>query len=407
MRGRRDTGWGAAWRLALMAIMVASPLFAAADGRPAVVGSPGPGRVERVEIGLAERAPFSIFTLEHPRRVVVDFPALDRVSAPSRPAPGARLIKAVRPGARAAGRGARLVVDLLRPARVARAFTVASDDGAGDEDGADSEDGARFILTLEPTSAAAFAALAGWPEAARPVASFISPKPAAPGDLLVVVDPGHGGADPGAISRGVAEKDLVLDYARALAAAVVAHPGFDAALTRWGDEYLTLKERVTLARRAGAGVFISLHADALATGEATGASVYVLSERASDRVAAALAGAHDRMEALGGVALDEAAPDVAQVLIDFARRRTDVRSRRLAARLVAGLRDVAPVLEGRALQSAGFRVLQAPDIPSALIELGFMSSAADRARLLSPDVRDAVTAAIAAAIVDWAADERR
>ncbi|MFN3259408.1 MAG: N-acetylmuramoyl-L-alanine amidase [Pikeienuella sp.] len=354
------------------------------------------GAAERVEIGLSARPPFRLFTLDDPPRIVLDLPETDWSGAAPPSATGLRLVGGLRFGARAGG--ARVVVDLRRPARILRAHT--EPDGAG----------GRVSLELGPSDAAAFAALAGWPEAARPAtapAPAPAPPPAAEGDgpLLVMIDPGHGGADPGALARGLAEKDLTLDYARALAAELARRPGFRAALTRTGDDYVGLRERVERTRAAGAHALLSLHADALATGEAAGASVFTLSEIASSEEAAALAEGHERGETLAGAAVAAVESDVAKALLDLSRRRTDARSRRMASELVSALEAAAPVLEGRALQSAGFRVLRAPDVPSALVELGFMSSAEDRARLLSEEGRMAAVTALAEGLAAWARTE--
>lgn len=388
MRRRGGMRWVA--RLAAAALSgcaaAAEPLtVSGARIGPAPAGSPG---LERVEIDLSARPAFRLFTLADPPRAVADLPPAALPEAPVAADPATRLVAGLRFGAR--GReGARIVVDLRRPARIARAFTEAA---AG---------GARLVLEFAPERAEAFAALAGWPEAARPPPAPPSAPDRAEG-LLVMIDPGHGGADPGAVSRGVAEKDLTLDYARALAAEIGARPGLRARLTREGDDYVSLRDRVARARAAGAGAFLSIHADALADGEAAGASVYLLSEEASDAEAAALAENHEAGEALGAEAPEAAESDVARVLVDLARRRTEPRARRLAELLVERIGAVAPLLEGRALQSAGFRVLRAPETPSALIELGFLSSADDRARLLSEAARQDFARAAADAVEAWA-----
>lgn len=348
----------------------------------------------RIEIGLSARAAFRVFALADPPRLVIDIPGFrwEIPSIPSLPSAASvrgDLVRALRPGAPRRG-DARLVVDLRSPAKAARAFTERTSSGA------------RLVLELERVDEAAFAASAGWPDGAR---RGREAPDRATGDRLIVVDPGHGGVDPGALSGGLREKDLVLDYARALAAALSAEPGLSGRLTRDGDAFLTLRERVAIARRTGAAAFLSIHADALESGDAAGASVYTLSDRASSREAAALARSHNRAEAVAGAPLVGEEDDVARVLIDLARRRTGARSRALAGRVAAALGDVAPVLAGRAHQSAGFRVLTAPDAPSVLIELGFMSSAADRERLTSPEGRDALVAALVRAVVAWVADD--
>lgn len=397
MRGRTV---GKYLRFVLTGVSLAGAAMAEPAGPEASsTGLLGFGEIERVTLDLETRAGFGLFTLDEPPRVVVDFPGVRAGGAPA-PVEGFDLIEKLRFGARGAERGARLVVDLKAPARVVRVFAEALNDERPDGP-------ARFVLELAPSTREEFAALAGWPENAAPAVA--PPRPAAPeaGDLLIVVDPGHGGADPGAMSRGIAEKDITLAYARALVLALADKPGFAAALTRNGDDYLSLRGRVSLARGAGAAVFVSLHADALAAGDATGASVFVLSASASGREAEALARADDRGELLAGAPIDAEESDVAKVLLDFARRETDLRSRALGEAIVKRLRGVTPVLEGRALQSAGFRVLRAPDVPSVLIELGFMSSEGDRARLLSVDNMQAVVAAIADAVAIWAKSDAR
>ncbi len=371
--------------LALGGAAEAGPLaVTGAKVGPAPADSPGD---ERVEILLTDRPDFRLFTLDGPPRAVADLPEAALPTAPVAADPATRLVAGLRFGAR--GReGARIVIDLRRPARIARAFTEAAPGGA------------RLVLDFAPEGRAAFAALAGWPEAARPPAPP-PPETKAEG-LLVMIDPGHGGADPGAISRGVAEKDVALDYARALAAAIGRKPGLRAALSREGDEYVSLRERVARARAAGAAAFLSIHADSLANGDAEGASIYLLSETASDAEAAELAASHEAGEALGAEAPEAAESDVAKVLVDLALRRAEPRAGRLAALLVERIGEVAPLLPGRALQSAGFRVLRAPEIPSALLELGFLSNAEDRERLLSETARTALAEAVAGAFEIWA-----
>lgn len=346
---------------------------------------------ELVEIGLSRPLAFEIHTRVDPPRVVVDFPALDwRAEAP-RAGAGLDLIEGVRFGLIEGG-AARMVVDLRAPARVDRAWTEAAAGAAA----------ARFTLALAPQDAADFSA------AARPAATARDPNlPPAPlprpdRHVLIAIDPGHGGRDPGAEVDGLAEKDLVLDYAEALAARIDAEPGFRAILTRTDDAFLTLRQRVDIARAAGADAFISLHADALSQGVATGASVFTLSEEASDEEAAELAESINRADIIASAPVEAEETDVTRVLVDLARRDTDALSVELAAALVEALERRAPVLEGRALQSAGFRVLKAPDVPSALIELGFLSSARDRARLASPDGRAAIVAAVSEALFAWA-----
>lgn len=362
------------------------------------------GSGAEVELGLSLRAAFRIFTLSDPMRVVVDMPDTVWQAEPPRPGAGLRLIEDIRFGIAEPGM-ARMVIDLRGPARVVQAFTADSQGSAP----------ARLAVILAPTSEAEFAAKAGWPNGLGPVGaaadsgeraelpdSIPVPRPRPKRDVHVIIDPGHGGKDPGAVSDGVEEKDLVLAYAEALAAEISARTGFRAFLTREGDEFLSLRDRVAFARRTQGDIFISLHADALEIGVASGASVFTLSDEASDQEAAALSASHDRADIIAGVPLDAEEDDVTRVLVDFARRQTDTLSVDLAQALVERLKKTTPVLDGRALQSAGFRVLKAPDVPSVLVELGFMSSAADKARLLSPEGRGQIVEALASGILDWA-----
>ena len=190
----------------------------------------------------------------------------------------------------------------------------------------------------------------------------------------IVIDPGHGGVDPGAISPdGVYEKDIVLAEASELARALAARGGYRVVLTRRTDEFLPLRERVARARAWKADLFLSIHADALPDMEMRGLSVFTLSAQASDREAAALAISENRADLVGGVKLSRQPRDVGNILLDLTRRQTSNLSINLARKVVDQLgRDV--VLLERPQRSADFAVLTAPDIPSALVELGCLSN---------------------------------
>lgn len=342
--------------------------------------------VGRVEIGLSERLAFRVFSLTEPERIIVDFPRLDwRLEAP-RPGVDATLVDGLRFGVRRGG--ARMAIDLRGPARVAEAYTETAAGVAP----------ARFVMRLEPMAAADFARNAGWPRDAKPESDADLGQRR---DVMVVIDPGHGGRDIGAVSGDLAEAALMLDYAQRLAKAIRARPGYDAALTREKDEFLTLRQRVDIARRLGADVFLSLHADSLEEGHATGASVFTLSDEATSREAAALADSANSADQLSGVAVEAEEGDVVRVLIAFAQRRTTEQSLTLAETIVDRLDGRVPILRDRAIQSAGFRVLKAPDVPSVLLELGFLSSPRDRERLLSEQGRTALIEGIADGVFTW------
>ena len=227
----------------------------------------------------------------------------------------------------------------------------------------------------------AFCAVVGWrldSAAARP-AGRRTPQPRRV--PTVVIDPGHGGVDPGAISpNGVYEKDIVLATASEIARELAARRNYRVVLTRSTDEFLPLRERVARARAWKADLFLSIHADALPDAEMRGLSVFTQSAQASDREAAALAISENRADLVGGLNLSHQPRDVGTILLDLTRRQTGNLSIALARKVVAQLgREV--VLLDRPQRSDDFAVLTAPEIPSALVELGCLSNPAEE-RLL-------------------------
>jgi N-acetylmuramoyl-L-alanine amidase len=227
----------------------------------------------------------------------------------------------------------------------------------------------------------AFCAFAGWrfePVSAQPAGKRTPPVHRVP---TVVIDPGHGGVDPGAISQdGVYEKDIVLATAREFARALAARRTYRVVLTRNTDEFLPLRERVARARAWKADLFLSIHADAMPDTDVRGLSVFTLSAQASDREAAALAISESRADLVGGVNLSRQPRDVGNILLDLTRRETSNLSITLARDLVDQLGREAVLLD-RPQRAADFAVLTAPDIPSALVELGCLSNPTEQ-RLL-------------------------
>jgi N-acetylmuramoyl-L-alanine amidase len=216
--------------------------------------------------------------------------------------------------------------------------------------------------------------------ASRAFAEPLTAK-AAPRPRLIVLDPGHGGLDPGAIGfSGAYEKDIALATTREVARLLEATKRYRIELTRSDDEFVPLQDRVARAHAAGAELFLSIHADALPNASVRGASVFTLSEKASDREAADLATRENKADLIAGIDLSRHEPVVSEILLDLARRQTNNLSIRLARELVVELgREVR--LLNNTHRSAGFAVLKAPDIPSALIELGCLSNK-DEDRLL-------------------------
>jgi N-acetylmuramoyl-L-alanine amidase len=218
---------------------------------------------------------------------------------------------------------------------------------------------------------------------------------------IIVLDPGHGGIDPGAIGlSGVYEKDIALDAARLVARDLEATRRYRVVLTRTTDEFIPLQDRVTRARAADGDLFLSMHADALPDPDMRGASVFTLSEKASDKEAAALAARENKVDLIAGIDLSRHAPEVSSILIDLARRQTNNQSIRLARQLVNDLgHDVAMLNNSH--RSAGFAVLKAPDIPSALVEMGCLSNREEERALRTPSYRRKVAAGITRSINDY------
>lgn len=253
----------------------------------------------------------------------------------------------------------------------------------------------RRVLRLLAGSTGA-AALLMVPEAFAGQRAKVAPKL-----HLVVLDPGHGGVDPGAIGRsGTYEKDVALATAREVARQLEATRRYRVRLTRDDDEFIPLQERVARARAAGGELFLSIHADALPNPRMRGASIYTLSEQASDRQTAALAARENKADLIAGIDLSRHEPVVGEILLDLARRQTNNLSIRLARELVADLGHQVPMLIN-SHRSAGFAVLKAPDIPSALVEIGCLSNRDEERLLQRPAYQRKVAAGLVRSINDY------
>jgi N-acetylmuramoyl-L-alanine amidase len=207
---------------------------------------------------------------------------------------------------------------------------------------------------------------------------------------LLMIDPGHGGRDPGAIGRiGTHEKDVTLDVARRMADALSAHPGVTVKLTRDTDVFLPLEERVKISREAQADLFLSIHADSAPNMAAHGLSVYTLAEKASDKFSKLLAEHENEADLMGGMDLPPADKEVKKILFDLAARRTRNTAQRARANFVQAVGRNWPLLE-RPMRAANFVVLRAPDIPSMLVETGFLSNPRDEQILRQPEQRDKI-----------------
>ncbi|UWQ23025.1 N-acetylmuramoyl-L-alanine amidase [Jannaschia sp. W003] len=239
------------------------------------------------------------------------------------------------------------------------------------------------------------------PESGAPTVSLRARERAPGGPLVVALDPGHGGVDPGAERGGAREARLMLRFARELAE-VLRRSGHHVVLTREADELVSLRGRASVARAAGADVMISLHADAVEGGGASGATVYTLAPEDGDAITAELAQRQARGDRLLGVELEDRGDEIASVLIDLARAETAPRAETLAGSLVQALRAAGLALHKRPRLGAEFTVLKTPDIPTVLLELGFMSDPRDLQNLLSRDWRARMATAVARGIDAWA-----
>jgi N-acetylmuramoyl-L-alanine amidase len=346
----------------------------------------------RFIMDLSRKIDIHLFTLADPYRIVVDIPQVTFRLPPKTGDTGHGLIKAFRFGLVMPG-GSRIVFDLVKPARVERAFVIDAANGAP----------ARLVLDFAPTDRETFLRKMAQEEKtsnAEPVQPREPQAASADSRPLVVLDPGHGGIDTGTKGPGgEQEKDIVLDFAKRLRARLEALGKYRVLLTRSDDTFVPLADRVRIAREAGAAAFVSIHADWLPRkeGDAQGATVYTLSETASDPAAARLAEEENRADVIAGVDLKDQPDDVAGILIDLAQRETKTFSLQLADKLVAAMKR-ATRMHKEPIKSAGFRVLRAPDVPSVLVELGYVSNKEDLQSLLSDTWRDRTADAIASAV---------
>jgi N-acetylmuramoyl-L-alanine amidase len=325
----------------------------------------------RIDLTLSQGVPHRLFTLDAPPRLVMDFQEVDWTGLRAETFVKTTRVAQVQFGTYVPG-WSRLVIGLGAPMAIAdAALRVDTDRGV-----------AHIDVTLDPVSADLFAATAGAPYDPRwdlPPSTDLPKrnKRGADDPLIVVLDPGHGGIDPGAETETVDEKTLMLTFARELREVLVRSGGFEVVLTRDSDHFVSLEQRIAMAHQAGADVFLSLHADSLAEGQAHGATVHVLSEDASDVASAKLAERHDRAELLSGVDLSDTDDQVTDVLLDLARQETQPRTEALAQSLVDAIQQSGAPMNRRPLRRAAFSVLKAADIPSVLIEIGFLSSPRD------------------------------
>ncbi|MDF0495030.1 N-acetylmuramoyl-L-alanine amidase [Bradyrhizobium yuanmingense] len=362
----------------------------------------GDGKQTRFILDLDQTVTFRAVTLADPYRVVVDVPQVN-FQLPAGTGNGGRgLVKAFRYGLVMPG-GSRIVFDLTGPAKIAKSYVLEAANGQP----------ARLVLELEEVDRTAFVSSRG-PEnrpelrpaiAEAPPATV--PSAAVPDGAqqkadtrpVVVIDPGHGGIDNGTQSSGESEKNLVLAFGLALRDKLEKAGKYRVVMTRDDDTFVPLNDRTKIARNLKAALFVSIHADALprAEGDAQGATIYTLSDKASDAEAQRLADAENRADAIAGFNLAEEPTDVADILIDLTQRETRTFSNRFARHLMSEMKQTVR-MHKHPLKSAGFRVLKAPDVPSVLVEIGYVSNKADLEHLVSEGWRSRAVGSMAQAI---------
>jgi len=368
---------------AILLILVLSP--AVGEAKPSVLDvrlglHPD---MTRVVLDLSAAPEYRIFSLPDPYRVVIDMTEVDWRLSAGEPPDGRGLVAALRYGLFAVGTS-RLVLDVTGPVRVRNAMVLPA---AGEKP-------VRLVVDLEAVPESEFlrqsrgAPLVSTPMMASLTPAFVPPPRKPTLDMtntkpVVVIDAGHGGVDPGAIGvTGATEKEITLAMARELKRQLEETGRYKAVLTRDSDIFIRLRDRVAIAREAGADLFISLHADSHGSRDLRGASVYTLSETASDAEAAALAMKENKADLIAGIDLSSENEIVTNILIDLAQRETKNLSAHFAAMLVNELERETRLLRNTH-RFAGFAVLKAPDVPSVLVELGYLSNPKDEAQLRS------------------------
>jgi N-acetylmuramoyl-L-alanine amidase len=372
-------------------LAVGGPVRAATDVTDLRVGQ-HPDKV-RFVLDLSDRADFLVFLLPDPYRIVVDLPQLNFNSPDDGRSRRVGAITGWRYGLFEPGTS-RVVIDASAPMIVKAAFVLPPS----------GSNGHRLVIDLAPTDRDTFIAASNDSVAKRvalraPSLEAPTPVPAPAGDLrrVIVIDPGHGGVDPGALGHKHHEKEIVLAAARTLAQKLEQTGRYKVVMTRDRDAFVGLRDRIAIARRAGADLFVSLHADSIDDKSLRGLSVYTLSETASDQEAAALAAEENKVDIIAGLDLSDQAPEVTDILIDLAQRRTKNLSARMAAHVVEEMAKVTTLLS-RSHRFAGFAVLKAPDVPSVLVELGFLSNPTDHKNLEDPAFRNRLAEGLARAI---------
>lgn len=351
--------------------------------------------ITRLVLNLSGPIKYRAFELGTPYRVVVDMPKVDWIIARKMSFGASSPLSSLRFGA-SGPKVYRLLLEARRPMRVQKSFFLSPNERTRSW---------RIVIDLEPVSEDAFERIM---RRRRAVSAPQKPKPhKAPPDKkssakdsrpLVFIDPGHGGADPGAISKfGLKEKNIALRFARRLRTEILTDGRYRAAFSRTSDVYVPLRRRYAMARKQGAKLFISIHADSNPAVKTRGLTAYTRSNVATDKGSAALARRENRSDAVAGIDLSGHPSGVTNILRDLVRRDTQRKSRIFARYVVREMKGVTR-LAPRPVRSAQFAVLRAPDLPSVLLELGFLTNRRDSRRMVNDRHMRRVARAVAAAI---------
>jgi N-acetylmuramoyl-L-alanine amidase len=408
---RSAVGLGCAAAIAILALIAWAPLqstLAASNSAtsPALANPPVAVAARLVDEGGKARLIFDLsapvdtraFSMVDPDRIIIDVPEVNFQVDPAvgRAAQGRALgqvVKSFRFGLLGPGKS-RIVIDLASPARISRIATEPIAEGAK---------AVRLQIELSRCEPAAFQQAAREGEQDAPSAAVSQPRADSPavaeGPLTIVLDPGHGGVDSGAIGPGGAvEKSIVYQFSAELAKKLAANKRYRVLMTRDGDEFVSLSDRVKIARDANAALLISIHADTLqAATDVSGATVYTVADRASDAEAARMAERENAADKAAGVEQKEEAAGVADILFDLKRRETRAYAHMFSRGIVEEWRG-AGRLNHNPERSAGFMVLKAPDFPSVLLELGYLSSPQDVKAMTSVEWREKATSSLATAV---------
>jgi len=376
-------------------LLLLAPLAAAADPVAQAARVVGDDQQTRFVLDLDAPVDFVTFTLADPYRVVIDLPEIEFALPPDAGSVGRGLVTEWRYGLFATGKS-RIILDLAGPAVIEEAYLQPSVEGLP----------ARVVVSLGAATREAFLA-AQEQQAVEPPSAPPPPEPQTPAGPrtrpLVVLDPGHGGFDPGASGPdGVIEKDITLAFALAMREALEDTGAVDVILTREDDRYISPGDRMIFAREQHADLLISIHADSLRQTNVRGTSVYTLSERASDQVTAQLAEQENRSVLLAGLQIEAAPTAVADILLDLTRMETRNLSVTFARALIEQIGETTSLLSNPHRED-NFAVLRAPEVPSVLVELGFLSNTQDEAQLASAAWQRRVAAAMAAAVEGFTA----